>query len=195
MKNLDFGEASTPGGQASVPASVTLLVSLFLILITFFVIINQNSERDTSKKDVVLKSMQKKFGKPEEDTINFGGLVKPKADDYALEMEKIFGEDARIESTIGGEEISINAKKDFFYFSDEVPFRTEKTELLVKLQNILLRWDKSSHLKITFMLGMSDYDLDKKRLENFRRLMSRPGIDVGLDTNNKDKFTIIIKYE
>jgi len=192
---LDFGQTTTPGGHASVPSSVTLLVSLFLILITFFLIVNQNTVRDSSKKDIALKSMQKKFGKPDEGTINFGGLVKPKADSYALEMEKLFADNARIESTVSGDEISIIASKNFFYYSDEIPFRPAKLEMLSKLQNILLRWDRSANLKITFTLGFSSYELDKKRLEDFRRLMSRPGIDVGLDGNNRDKFEIRIKYE
>jgi hypothetical protein len=178
-----------------VPSSVTLLVSLFLILITFFVIINHAPSKDSKKKEVALKSMQNMFGKPEHNKINFGGMIKPKMDDYALEMEKLFGANAHIEATVNNDEISINASKNFFYFSDEVPFRPEKMDLLVKLQNILLRWDKSAHLKITFTLGASDYALDKKRLENFRRLMSRPGIDIGIDDNNKDKFSITIKYE
>ena len=195
MKNLDFGILEKPESGMNVPSSVTLLVSLFLILITFFVIINQTPDKDSHKKEVALKSMQKKFGLPDENEIHFGGLVKPKTDDYALEMEKLFGKNARIESTVNGDEISINSSKDFFYFSDEVSFRPEKMDLLIKLQNILARWDRSAHLKITFVLGLSNYELDKKRLEVFRHLMSRPGIDVGLETGNIDKFSIVIKYE
>ena len=195
MKQLDFGDLEKPEAGTNVPSSVTLLVSLFLILITFFVIINQNPRKNSAKKEIAIKSMQKKFGLPEDDEINFGGLVKPKLDDYALEMEKLFGKNARIISTVDGDEISINASKNFFYFSDEIPFRPAKIDMLVKLQNILLRWDKSADLKITLVLGAQDYALDKKRLEDWRRLMSRPGIDIGLDTGDKDKFAIIINYE
>lgn len=195
MKPLKFGENIPPGGHATVPTSVTMLVSLFLILITFFLIINQNPSKDTAKKEVALKSMQKKFGKPDEDQINFGGLMQPKADDYALEMEKLFGTNAKIESTVSGEEITINASKNFFYYSDEIPFRPAKLDMLIRLQDILLRWDKSANLQITFTLGLANYDLDKKRIEDFRHLMSRPGIDIGLDSANKDKFEIRVRYE
>lgn len=197
IHNLDFGALEKPenGGGPSVPASVTLLVSLFLILITFFVIINQSATRDTSRKSVAYRSVQNKFGAPVKDSIDFGQIIKPKYDNYALEMEKLFGANAVIKTTVNGDETTINAQKNFFYYSDEIKFRPEKMEMLVKLQDILTRWDKSAKLKITFLLGFSSYRLDKPRLENFRQIMGRPDMDVGLNPSEPDKFSIIIHYE
>lgn len=193
--NLNFGEYEKEDVGIPVPTSVTMLVSLFLILITFFIVINRSADYDKDKKDIILKSMNNKFGMPTEEAINFGDLIPPRMENFVLELEQLFATNAQIKSSVSGDETIIRSTKSFFYFSDESAFRQDRMEILIKLQDILTRWNKNAKLKITFTLGLDDYDLDKQRLENFRRIMSQPDIDVGLDTTTGDKLTIIIQYD
>ena len=193
MQPLEFGNIEE--AKSNVPSSVTMLISLFLILITFFVVINQNLPKDVAKKNAAFESLQAKFGKPEEEGINFGGLLQPKPESFILEIEKLLGNAAKIQSTSSGDEVRIETSKEVFYYTDEANFRPDILDTVIKLQQILLRWNKSSDLKITLILGLQNLERDKVRLENFRKVMPLANVNVGIDPDEPNKFAIVIKYE
>ena len=193
MQHLDFVKIEE--NPTATPSSVTMLVSLFLILITFFIVITHSLPANVAKKSIAFESLEAKFGKPAEEAINFGGLLQPKPETFILQIEKLLGTTATINSTSNGDEVAIESTKDVFYYSDEPTFRPDKLETIIKLQKILLEWDKSSDLRITFILGLQDFAREKNRLENFRKIMPLKNVNTGIDPGSANRFSIVIKYE
>ena len=183
------------GGEDSfVPSSTPMLVSLFLILISFFIALNQSLFVDNKKTDILASSVASTF-RNEKNKISFGNTVKPSVSNYALELENLFKELAVIKTTYTGDNIILSADKDLFYYGDESDFKPEIADFAIKFQDILLRWHKADKVTFSISLGLENYDLDKKRLEKIKALLADANIEIGIDTKNPQKFILEARYD
>lgn len=186
-------ETGTPAHPA--PSSATLLVSLFLILITFFVIINKNAHPDAAKRKAVLESMQEKFGGPTDDLQAFGGVVQPKLEEFTLQLQRVLGKDAMVESTINGDATKVTFAKELFFYADETEMRTEKIQRAQQTSEVLKNLMGGKDVKISIIMGLENYDLDVKKLTAFKNALGITEAEAGFATNSTNKITLVINNE
>lgn len=133
----DMSEGSTRIAQ--------LYVSLFLILITFFMVLNSVSNQQVAKAGAVMESVQstfrKKFTAPVEviDLLAENGLVSH-SDDYYREVEGIFA--AMIDfpgafASPGGELLQAELPVSVLFALDQVHVRADQTRFLNTLADML----------------------------------------------------------
>jgi hypothetical protein len=191
-----FGSPKTaPGDQSSVPSSATMLVSLFLILIVFFTVIISNSNMDAGKKNAVMESVKEKFGKVEDDTIRFGQVMPIKINDITKQLLSIFGEDAKIETSIDGSQTIVTLKKSSFFYNDETNLRGEKYEKMIELQRFLKTQEIYGKLHVTLLMGLEEYQKDSTRLNNMKNIIGYNNMDIGLTANDKVNVKTVFENE
>lgn len=179
--------------EGRVPSPAPIFVSLYIILISFFVIMTKDLDLASTQSGDALRSVQKKFGKPENQMQSYSQMVKPAFSNFVLELEKIFGTDAIIQTTINGDKTSIISAKDFYFYADEINFKPQTTNILSQLQNVLNKWNNSEKIQITYKIGSTNYQQDKIRTKRFSELTPQIQTTIALDPTDTDKISIIIE--
>ena len=177
------------------PPTATLLVSLFLILITFFLILNKNATPDPVKRKVVWDSVVEKFGKPTDDLQAFGGIVAPRTQDYSLELQRLLGENAVVETTINGDRTKITFAKDLFFYADETDLREDKIALIKKIANTLRNIRGGKEFGLGIVGGLQNYEMDKEKLSALKHAFGIENTSIGLSTNYGGQFVLVISDE
>jgi hypothetical protein len=191
-----FGSAThLPHDKSFVPSSATMLVSLFLILIVFFTIIISNSHLDMGKKNTVISSVQQKFGQQEDNRINFGQILAPKVSDITTQLLKIFGQDAKIETSQDGSQTIVTLKKDSFFYNDEVELRSDKYDQMIELQQFLKSQQDMGRLHVTLLIGLDEYNRDSARLNNMKNIIGYYNMDIGLTADEKGNVKTVFENE
>ena len=197
LEHILYGDlsGSSTGGSAhsGAPASATMLVSLFLILITFFVVLNNHAKPDAAKRKAVFESMQEKFGKPADALQAFGGVVQPKVDEFTLKIKRVLGQDAIVESTIEGEQTKITFAKDLFFYRDEAEMRAEKVALAQKTAAVLKEIQNGKNFKLSIIGGMEEYRIDKKKILELKNSLGIDNAEVGLSTSLGNQIMLVVE--
>ncbi len=184
-----------PPHGSNTPPTATMLVSLFLILITFFMIINSHAAFDQEKKNAVLKSVNEKFGKPEEtDAIKFG-VVTPNLGAITDKTIEIFGDNAKVETTINNEYIKISFATDYLFYDDESEIKPELRKLITALRNTIAEENKGADARYLLLAGSGNFPLGRARLESFRKRLALSPAEIGISQKEPKNFSMVIEYE
>ena len=193
MHSLEVYNPKQPD-NGTVPSTTAIFVSLYLILLCFFIVLTKDLSLDEKKSQAVMRSVYQKFGKPEsENDITFGSIRKPILDDFVTDIEKLFGEYATVQTTIDGHITTITTQKSFFFFEDEASFRPDKTELLMKIAQLMKKWSAKEDTQFTILLSLDDYQDDKQKLESLKLLIGNINIDFGIQQNGSNEFVLIVE--
>jgi hypothetical protein len=179
--------------EGQVPSTAPLFVSLYIILVSFFVVLTKDLDLSSNQSGEAFRSVKQKFGKPEDQLQSYTQLVKPKFNEFVLELEKIFLTNAIIETTINGDRTSIISDKEFYFYADETNFKPQNTELIAKLQELLSKWNRRETLQITYKIGGTNFEQDKARLQTLSALTPQIKTSIALDNSSPDKISIIIE--
>lgn len=177
------------------PSSATLLVSLFLILITFFVILNNHTKPDAAKRKVVLESMQNKFRGATNDLQTFGSVVQPKVEEFTIRLQRLLGNAAIVESTVEGDKTRIIFDKETFFYPDETEMRSEKMVTAKRTGEILRELQADKNLHVTIIMGLESYERDKKKLFALKNAIGLDKVDIGLSNNSRNQIILVVSNE
>jgi hypothetical protein len=195
LEQLLYGAPEEHGKEHPAPSAATLLVSLFLILITFFVILNNNAKPDTAKRKVVLESMKEKFGGPTNELQAFGGMVQPKVEEFTVRLGRLLGKNAVVESTIEGDQTKIIFAKDLLFYSDETEMRSDKIILAKRTADIIKELQAGNKFRISIIMGLEEYDLDKKKLSTLKNALNISGAEIGLSDGLGNQIILVVANE
>lgn len=191
-----FGnKKNSPSDKSSVPSSATMLVSLFLILIVFFTVIISNSNMDMKKKNAIMESVKEKFGKLDDETIKFSRVMYPTVEKITSKLLSIFGDDAKIETSIDGSKTILTLNKKAFFYADETTLREEQYQKMIALQHFLKEQETENGLHVTLLIGLEEYQKDHTRLNNLRNIIGYNNMDIGLTANNKGSIRTVFENE
>ena len=194
---LHGAKDATHQEEASLPSTTTIMVSLFLILVTFFMVLNKNADHDPLKSKAVIENIQTKFGKPTDKLEAFGSVVPPKVQEYTLELQRLLGENAKVEATIDGTKTIVIITKDVLFYADETELREDKILLAQKTSAILKKIHAGKPIKIDIIAGSQNYKFDIKKLEALKNAIGITDTNIGIDTNEQaqNQFKLVVENE
>jgi hypothetical protein len=150
---------------------------------------------DSTKKNAVMDSVKEKFGKVKDDTIKFGQVMPPKVSDITKQLLSIFGDDAKIETSIDGSQTIVTIKKISFFYNDETNLRGEKYQKMIELQHFLQAQEIEGKLHVTLLMGLEEYQKDSTRLNNMKNIIGYNNMDIGLTANDKGNVKTVFENE
>lgn len=177
------------------PSSATMLVSLFLILITFFVVMNKNANPDSAKRKAVLEKITQQFGKPADELQAFGGIVQPKVEEFTVQLEQILGASARVETTLDGLQTKVIFAKELFFYSDETDMRSDKIELAQRTAAVLNKLQGEKPTGFSIISESENFELDRKKITALKSALGITSAQTGISTENGSNIMLLIDNE
>jgi len=183
---------STVFNKPAVASNAALIVSLFLILLTIFIILSHNSSYDPNKMNLVKQSVEDIFGTKKKDVI-FGRLANLKLDDYFIQIDKIVKSYGSVVTSNDEDKLEISIPLQAIYYSDEYNFRSERMDDMMQLITILKNWSDNENIHIKANLSETVFELDLKRLDFFRRNIAGENPLIGLKISKDKRLDIVIE--
>jgi len=170
-----------------------MLVSLFLILLTIFVILSNGSSYDHNKQQAVKQSIEDTFSKKKKDAVIFGRLTYLKLDDHALELEKAVKKYGTITTNNDEDKLRITIPLSAIYYSDEPSFLSTSIADMMLLVSILKNWSDTETVHINVSLSETTPEQDEQRLNFFHKYIQGERPQIGIKISKEKTLDIIVE--
>lgn len=177
------------------PSSAPMLVSLFLILITFFVVMNKNANPDKAKSKIVFEKLQEKFGRADDDMQSFAYVMPPKVEEFTVKLQNALGDNGKVESNIEGTETTVTFSKELFFYSDETEIRADKAGMAKRISDIMQQMQGQKPLSLSIIAESGNFELDNKKLISLKNAIGITSAETGMKTQKGSNFMLIIENE
>lgn len=165
---------------------------MFLILIVFFVSLISNLTFSEDKQKLALWSLQKNFGYQRNTASAISMIESAEVKDYAKSLEKLFGNEAIVQTSPNGDKITLIVNKDFFYYRDESELREASMATTRQFLDIIkTRAKATDNPKFSIVLSGTNFALDSKRLAFFKENLQEIQLDVGINYDNDNHLIMI----
>lgn len=177
-----------PRRPQNAPHVATLLVSVFLVLLAFFMALNANSDFDAARSGAVLSSVKKQFSgekaeklpPPDVETFVDPVSINTFFDDVKLSIATLVPLH-ETETSIKGNTLLMEMPENSLFIRGESKLRTDRTEFYGLLSDILSRWGESADIAISMVQGIPEGDDAAKTLAitrggNFARFFENRGV-------------------
>jgi len=192
------------------PHVATLLVSVFLMLLAFFMALNANSDFDSDRSGAVLSSVKKKFsGERESKT------PPPNKESFVDPVNiNTFFDDVKVsiatlvplhetQTTIQGNSLQMTMPENSLFLRGESKLRQDRLEFYAVLSDILSRWGESADITINMVQGISPEDKDAAKLAiarggNFARFLENKGAPpelIAIATTEQNPGQITLQFD
>jgi hypothetical protein len=195
MKSIKNLNAANIGEEAQVPSATPIFVSLYIILLAFFVVMTKDSDLKSSKAEIALNSIYEKFGNSEKEFVAVSDIAKPKVADYAKQIELLLKDVAIIESSLNGEDTTIIFDKSAIFYADETNLKPGRNLPFEKLIEIVKKWQREQKISLQIIVSLENFELDKQRLDFLVQSFANNSIKIGFNRGTKDKINLNIKVE
>lgn len=209
-------EQQEPNTQGSAPfqdRTVWIFISLYLILIAFFMVMNAISNQETARADAVIESLNTTFKNAFEargETINF--LQQPKTtapnDEFVGSIEalqaSIFALEDRFPSP-GGNRFVVRIPTVLLFAGQSTKLRPDRVNVLEQLAELIASARPGEHRELTFFFGLGDGGagpvVRRRALmragdlaRNFTKLgVPRGSVAAGINAGNPDEIAIALR--
>ncbi len=144
-----------------------IFVSLYLILLAFFVVMNVISNQVSSRTSAALESVSSTFKKPFpdfSDQIDLDAAGKTGShNDFVSSLKGLFTAEIEIKgrfSAQGGNVVSFEVPVEMFFASDNVRVRANKNVLLDDIATLVTSAPKGYRREVAFMFGSGRNTVD-----------------------------------
>lgn len=190
---MQFSTASSHTKRDLKQTSISMLVSLFLILLTIFVILSNGSSYDHNKQQAVKQSIEDTFSKKKKDAVIFGRLTYLKLDDHALELEKAVKKYGTITTNNDEDKLRITIPLSAIYYSDEPSFLSTSIADMMLLVSILKNWSDTETVHINVSLSETTPEQDEQRLNFFHKYIQGERPQIGIKISKEKTLDIIVE--
>lgn len=191
------------------PHVATLLVSVFLMLLAFFMALNSNSDFDSARSGAVLSSVKKQFSGAKD-----ANLPPPNPETFVDPVSiNTFFDDVKLsiatlvplhetETAIKGNTLMMEMPEQSLFLRGEAKLRKDRLDFYTLLSDILSRWGESADIHISMVQSLSEGDDTARNLAitrggNFARFLENRGIApelISIATNSESKPGKVILY-
>jgi hypothetical protein len=190
------------------PHVATLLVSVFLVLLCFFIVLSSHSQSDAKRRAAVLQSVNQAFSPQGKQP----GLGLPMPGEADMVSVNAFFDDAKIsiatrvplheiETSVQGNRLILSLPSLSLYARDDAKLRRGRTGFYEILGDLLGRWKDSADISIRMIQHVPEgnaaaLSLAVGRGGNFARLLENRGVTPGriaiaLSHGDSDRINLI----
>jgi len=190
-----------------------LFVSIYAVLLSFFIILNTISKRDENRMEQVVDSVGKAFSMPSQ----YRPPVAPPKTTYLdpstirffQEMEQLLSQFIRLEElqlSRTENSMTVTVAKSDLYLADSIKLRKENLDFAERIAKLLVPWIKDYAIEVRFLIGVekntsaAQREVDIRRAGGFVRALTAeniPGASLvaGLDESQPDRATLIFTIQ
>ena len=181
-------------GQVS---TLQLFVSLYLILLAFFVILTRASEDSVARSAAAVNSVRAAFSRPVSDTSDALSIEQEKfeitsKDDFLTSIEGLFEAEFSLKgrySGAGGEVLQVELPVAYLFDSGSTEIRPDSFDIIEDIISVSQNVPASTRLEVAFLFGVGPQNYDPigtrrqtiatKRAGNLARAFRYKGLSDG----------------
>ena len=191
--HIEFVEFNSESSGKAGENSASLFVSLYLVILAFFILLNTIANIQQEKTEFAMNSLDQSFGFTKEDfAIPQIQLVQRAGDEITtaqyldsvgtLVREAVTLVDAKIIET--GDTMHITLPVDSFYYENEAVIRAEHENFLMELAKQVSKIQRNARIDMEYVIGsepLTEYptavnNLPLARAGEFARIMAELGV-------------------
>lgn len=183
----------------------TLLVSVFLLLLSFFIALVANSQLDAKRSKHVMQSVSETFASDQASTGKGQNALPEITVDKILKDIKTSTASViplqEMQVQTHGDLLVMKMSSNYLFLRGSAQLREDRRELYANLSEIISRWEDTARVSVTLVQGIHRDDADEARLAmtragNFARFLENRGVppqhlSVAISERDADSLALI----